>query len=82
MMTDHQKLCANVVTKTYTLGSSRVEVLRGVELTVESGEFLAVMGASGSGKSTLLHILGGLDRPDSGAVTFAGVVIGSVLFVS
>lgn len=72
MIADHQKLCANVVTKTYTLGSSRVEVLRGVELTVESGEFLAVMGASGSGKSTLLHILGGLDRPDSGAVTFAG----------
>jgi ABC-type lipoprotein export system ATPase subunit len=72
MMSDNQKLCANAVTKTYSLGSSRVEVLRGVELTVAAGEFLAVMGTSGSGKSTLLHILGGLDRPDSGAVTFAG----------
>ncbi len=50
----------------YTLGSSKVEVLKGIDLDIEKGDFLAIMGSSGSGKSTLLHILGCLAKPISG----------------
>jgi predicted ABC-type transport system involved in lysophospholipase L1 biosynthesis ATPase subunit len=65
-------LQARDLRKTYPLGTQRVEVLRGVSLTVSAGERLCIEGSSGSGKSTLLHLLGSLDRPDSGTVSFEG----------
>lgn len=58
--------------KGYAMGKNVVPVLRGVNLTVHEGEFLAVVGQSGSGKSTLLHLLGTLDVPDSGSIYFDG----------
>ncbi len=54
--------------KTYTVGQQRIHVLRDLDLDVRQGEMVAIVGASGVGKSTLLHLLGGLDRPDSGTV--------------
>ncbi|WP_295582901.1 ABC transporter ATP-binding protein [uncultured Oscillibacter sp.] len=58
--------------KVYGAGDTEVRALDGVNLAVEKGEFVAVVGTSGSGKSTLLHMLGGLDRPTSGTVTVDG----------
>lgn len=58
--------------KTYGSGEAKVEALRGVNLTVNKGEFLSIVGTSGSGKSTLLHMLGGLDRPTDGKVIIDG----------
>ena len=63
-------LQARGIRKNYQLGGSEIEVIRGVDLTVSSGDFLAIMGTSGSGKSTLMHILGGLARPDAGSYLF------------
>ncbi|MDE6883850.1 MAG: ABC transporter ATP-binding protein, partial [Lachnospiraceae bacterium] len=60
------------VRKIYGTGENEVHALDGVDLKVEKGEFVAVVGTSGSGKSTLLHMLGGLDRPTSGTVTVEG----------
>ena len=58
--------------KVYGTGDTAVRALDGVDLTIEHGEFVAIVGTSGSGKSTLLHMLGGLDRPTSGNVTVDG----------
>ena len=59
--------------KTYMLGKVHVEALRGVDLTVEKGDFLAILGPSGSGKSTLLNMIGALDKPTDGKVFIEGV---------
>ena len=58
--------------KTYGQGEAQVQALKGVDLSVNKGEFLSIVGTSGSGKSTLLHMLGGLDRPTSGKVIIDG----------
>ena len=60
------------VHKHFTLGASEVEVLRGVDLSIEKGEFVSIMGPSGSGKTTLLELLGALSRPSAGEVHFEG----------
>mgnify|MGYP001601599021 CR=1 FL=1 len=60
-----QLIVASNIHKTYRLGKVDVPVLRGIDLAVEQGEFIAILGASGSGKSTLMHLLGALDRPDA-----------------
>jgi len=65
-------LSARSLTRTYMLGKRALEVLRGVNLDVARGEFLALRGASGAGKSTLLHLMGGLDIPNAGEIHFAG----------
>ena len=64
--------------KIYGSGENAVHALDGVDLAVEKGEFVAIVGTSGSGKSTLLHMLGGLDRPTSGIVTVDGRELGSL----
>ena len=61
------------VKKHYTSGDDVVEALRGVDIVIEDGEFITIMGQSGSGKSTLLSILGGMNHPTAGAVEMAGV---------
>jgi len=65
-------LAARGLHKTYTLGRRVLEVLCGVTLSVQRGEFIALRGASGAGKSTLLHLLGGLDLPNQGEIHFCG----------
>jgi ABC-type lipoprotein export system ATPase subunit len=67
---------ARGVHKTYSLGQRKLAVLRGVDVEVPRGEFLALRGASGAGKSTLLHLLGGLDMPNEGAIFLAGEDLG------
>lgn len=66
------------VVKTYEEGGKTLEILKGVCLSMEEGEQLAIVGASGSGKSTLLHLMGALDTPTSGSVTFRGRDMGEL----
>lgn len=63
-------LRAENLERTYSIGKTSLDVLKGVSLSVGAGETVSVMGASGSGKSTLLHVLGGLDKPRGGRVSF------------
>lgn len=62
--------------KTYTVGRQKIQALDGVSLTIDEGEFVALVGASGSGKSTLLQLIGGLDKPSAGRIVVDGADIG------
>lgn len=70
---------AHGIVKRYTVGTTDLTVLRDLDLTVQAGEMVAIVGASGVGKSTLLHVLGGLDRVDAGTVTIADTTLTDLL---
>ncbi len=70
---DEAVLTVRGLTKVFGAGAAQVAALRGVDLSLHSGEFLAITGASGSGKSTLLHLIAGLDRPTGGILRVGGV---------
>jgi putative ABC transport system ATP-binding protein len=69
---------AHNVHKHFTRGAERIDVLKGVDLEVPSGEFLALMGPSGSGKTTLLNLIGGLDTPSGGTIDIGGTTISNL----
>ena len=66
------------VWKTYFMGDNRLDALKGINLTIERGEYLSIMGPSGSGKTTLLNLIAGLDRPTSGTMSVAGAHLASM----
>jgi macrolide transport system ATP-binding/permease protein len=66
------------VTRTYTTGGEPLTVLKDINLEIQSGEFVAIMGASGSGKSTLMNIIGCLDKPSKGTYHIRGIEISSL----
>ena len=74
-MSDSALVRVRGVHKYFTRGSERIDVLKGVDLDVPKGDFLALMGPSGSGKTTLLNLMGGLDKPTDGVVDVGGVQI-------
>ena len=63
------------LSKTYHRGTESVEAIRGIDLEIEKGEFIVILGPSGGGKSTLLNLIGGIDRPSSGSVTINGFAL-------
>ncbi len=69
---DQAVLACRGVTRGFNEGANRLEVLKGVDLDIQAGERVAIVGASGSGKTTLLQVLGGLDAPDSGSISIGG----------
>ncbi len=69
---------ARGLNKSYVVANNRLHVIRDLDLDVEQGEMVAIIGASGAGKSTLLHLVGGLDRPDSGEVRVGEVAVGRI----
>lgn len=77
-MTQPAMLELTDVVKEYRVGEQPVRALDGIDLRLEAGEFTSVIGPSGSGKSTLLHMLGALDRPDTGSIRFRGAEIGDL----
>ena len=77
-MTDSSLVRVRDVHKHFTRGSERIDVLKGVNLEIPQGDFLALMGPSGSGKTTLLNLVGGLDTPTGGAVDVAGVTVSAL----
>ncbi|MBI1873604.1 MAG: ATP-binding cassette domain-containing protein, partial [Acidobacteria bacterium] len=64
--------------KTYVMGSEQIHALRGVAITIERGEYVAIMGPSGSGKSTLMNLIGCLDTPSSGSYLLNGKQVGQM----
>ena len=77
-MSDRPLIELKNLTKTYGRGDAAFQALKGVDLTIRHGEFVAVMGPSGSGKSTLMNILGCLDSPTSGSYLFEGIAVESL----
>lgn len=75
---DNTVIQLHALTKTYGHGAAAFQALRGVDLTVRRGEFVAVMGPSGSGKSTLMNLLGCLDTPSSGSYLYQGIAVESL----
>jgi len=71
-------LAASKLSKTFNEGKNSVTVLHGLDLSVQAGEFVSIIGSSGSGKSTLLHLLGGLDLPTSGEVRVHGELLSAM----